>query len=65
MVSAILLQTQKESQRNLQPFTGDLSQNVDESISDYYNVTCRLCHHVDPNMSKQMILRFLQERYSR
>jgi len=143
MASTILLQTQKESQRNLQPFTGDLSQNVDEyiekiehigsltkqpdevlhvllkdklrgqdekwykdnheslttwsklrtdfpdrfqqpwlnqtmsstlynrkqeaheSISDYYDVICRLCHHVDPNISKQMILHFLQERYSR
>jgi len=32
MTSAILLQSQKESHRNLQPFTGDLSQDVDEYI---------------------------------
>jgi hypothetical protein len=32
MTSAVLLQARKESHRNLQPFTGDLSQDVDEYI---------------------------------
>jgi hypothetical protein len=139
MPSAILLQAQKESHRNLHPFTGDLSQEVDdyiekienigslttepdevlhillkeklsgqaerwykdnqdslttwsqlrtgfrerfqqpwlnqtlfstldsrkqethESINDYYDVVCRLCRRIDPKMSKQMILHFLQK----
>jgi hypothetical protein len=139
MASAILLHAQKESHRNLQPFTGDLSQDVDEyidkiehigsftkepqevlhvllteklsgqaekwykdnheslttwsklksgfrdrfqqpwlnqtlfstldnrkqeaheSVNDYYDIICRLCHRVDPDMSQHMILHFLQK----
>ncbi len=139
MTSTILLQAQKESHRNLQQFTGDVSQDVEEyiekiehigsltkesdevlhvllteklggqaekwykdnkdslttwsklrtgfrdrfqqpwlnqtlfstldnrkqeaheSVNDYYDAICRLCHRVDPNMSEQMILHFLQK----
>ncbi|CAF2749573.1 unnamed protein product [Rotaria sp. Silwood2] len=139
MTSPILLQAQKESHRNLQSFTGDLTQDVDEyierienigsltnepgevlqillkekltgqaerwfkdnqdslttwstlrtclrerfqqpwlnqtlfstldnrkqeaheSVNDYYDVVCRLCRRIDPKMSKQMILHFLQK----
>jgi len=38
MPSAILLQAQKESHRNLQPFTGDLSQEVDDYIEKIENI---------------------------
>ncbi len=139
MASAILLQAQKESHRNLPSFTGDFSHDVDEyiekiesigaltkesdevlhillkeklsgqaerwykdnkdslitwsqlrtgfrerfqqpwlhqtlftqldnrkqdtheSVNDYYDAICRLCRRIDPKMSKQMILFFLQK----
>jgi hypothetical protein len=36
-------------------------QDTHESANDYYDAVCRLCRRVDPKMSKQMILYFLQK----
>ncbi|CAM2728342.1 unnamed protein product [Rotaria socialis] len=38
ITSAILLQAQKETHRNLQSFTGDLTQDVDEYIERIENI---------------------------
>jgi hypothetical protein len=36
-------------------------QDTHESANDYYDAVCRHCRRVDPKMSKQMILYFLQK----